>query len=162
MLHSRKAAEANESGALALVGNELSYVLANQPAWRLLVAKIRSIGEYTTSAGPFIDDYFLLFVDEEAHVYEASFYAQGRDEALASLSAHLHAPLQLRLANSTSWRSRVLWPPELVNQALFLVQRRPPRLLREYIWTWLCVPPESITLTPSILEHLQQHSARQK
>lgn len=41
------------------------------------------MAEYTNSYGPYVDDYFLVFVfDEqgESYIREASFYSAGRDE----------------------------------------------------------------------------------
>jgi hypothetical protein len=52
---------------------------------------------------------------EESQLYfsTCSFYADGREEILANVGERLGSPIELRLANSTDWKSRVLWPPEL-------------------------------------------------
>ena len=93
--------------------------------WTVRITDVRLIGEYTNSDGPHLDDYFLVFLTApENGWHEASFYANGRDEALAVLSKHLGAPLQCGLCNSTQYKTRIMWPPDFKDQELMEVLPR--------------------------------------
>ncbi|MFA5193828.1 MAG: hypothetical protein WC740_24220 [Verrucomicrobiia bacterium] len=60
--------------------------------WSVPIAEIRIIGEYTNTDGPYIDDYFFVFLTApEGGWHQASFYAKGSDETLAALSRSLGA-----------------------------------------------------------------------
>jgi hypothetical protein len=105
---------------LRLDGTDLVYSSVEHEHWRLPVRKVRAIGEYTTAAGPTLDDYFFVFVTEDSECwFEASFYADGRDAFLLKLSKLLGADIRAGLCNSTSWETRVLWPQTLEGEELF-------------------------------------------
>jgi len=53
--------------------------------------------------------------------HEASFYAQGRDEALKVLSSHLSAPIETGLCSSTIYKTRIIWPVQWRDQELMEV-----------------------------------------
>lgn len=92
-------------------------LLAFRPeGWQLRISNLVLIAEYTTDEGPYIDDYFLVFWTRENGELlkaECSFYAEGRDLALAEAGRVLGVQLDLGLASSTEWNSRVIWPEEL-------------------------------------------------
>src|SRR5207248_3557514 len=80
------------------------------------------IGEYTNSDGPYLDDYFFVFLTApEGGWHQASFYAKGRDEALTALSKSIGAPLQCGLCNCTEYKTRIMWPTQLEDQELMEV-----------------------------------------
>jgi hypothetical protein len=117
----------NDSGVLTIEGEAIVY-RCGQNGWRIDVAAVRAFGEMTDTAGPLLDDYWLCFVVEgEPAWHRASFYAVGRDELLAWLSARLGEKLELELVNSTDLRSRVVWPAELRDKPLFTFQALSPR-----------------------------------
>src|SRR6266571_3252079 len=104
---------------LAVKGDTVTYWCPSG-GWRLPVDRILAIGEATTPNGPWVDDYWLCFVTGyDGTWHEASFYTAGRDEVLACLSQRLGIPLELRLCNSTAYRSRVMWPARLFDVPLF-------------------------------------------
>ncbi len=109
----------NVSGSLALHGGVLSYELEGRRVWELPAQEIAVVGAWTTSAGPFIDDYFLVLVRGDGMVYEAPMYADGRDDVLVALGAVLGGEIRPGLANSTTWRAEVVWPPALVGTPLY-------------------------------------------
>ena len=85
--------------------------------WSLTIADLVFVGEYTISS--FGDDYFFEFItvkDGLASWFEVTFYADGRDEAIAALGRKLGQPLLVELYNSTEFRSRVMWPPALAGK----------------------------------------------
>jgi hypothetical protein len=84
--------------------------------WELRITDLVLIAEYTTNEGPYLDDYFLVFwVKQQGELLKAecSFYADGRDEALTEVGRVLGTELELGLASSTEWNSRVVWPEAL-------------------------------------------------
>ena len=112
----QKKSSAQNSGELKLTGGMLSYRVDNYE-WSIPASSIKLVGEYTTSSGPWFDDYFLVFlVSENQPWHQASFYAEGRDEVLHRLGEALGANLELGLCNSTNFKSRIIWPLELVGQ----------------------------------------------
>jgi len=100
--------------------------------WSVQARDIVLLAEYTTDEGPFVDDYFLVFVTQpgggEQYV-TASFYAEGSDEVVGRLAECWGAEVGLSLAHSTDWNSRVIWPPELAEQEYFEVIEVPPGTL---------------------------------
>ena len=51
------------------------YAIRDSDAWELPIAELKVVGEYTTPNGPYIDDYFYVFLSTN-YWYEASFYCQ--------------------------------------------------------------------------------------
>ena len=109
----------DKSPQIETVEGRLRYVGDHVP-WNIAIANIAVIGEYTNQNGPYADDYFLVFMERgNTQWYEASFYAQGRDEALKCLAMQLGADLKCQLCHSTDFRSRVMWPPALAELEMF-------------------------------------------
>ncbi len=111
----------NHSGELRCGAGVITY---HSPAgdWSVPIADVRLIAEYTNSDGPYVDDYFFVFLTApEGGWHQASFYAKGRDEALAALSRTIGAPLECRLCDSTEYKTRIMWPPNLKDQELMEV-----------------------------------------
>lgn len=80
------------------------------------------IGEYTTDAGPFFDDWFITFVYKNGEWKSIPVYADGID----ALGEHLSGIFKIDfnkffLANSTEWHSFVRYPEELEGKALFVI-----------------------------------------
>jgi len=94
----------------------------NGSLWRIGINNIVLIAEYTTDEGPWLDDHFLVFVsaaDNSLNIAAASFYSDGRDDTLKVLALHLGSAIELSLLGSTTWASRVVWPPELAGKDYF-------------------------------------------
>ena len=96
----------------------IHYSIRGSEVWELPIAELRVVGEYTTPNGPYIDDYFFVFLSTD-HWYEALFYCQRGLELLPELSEELKDELACGLQNSTNWKSRVIWPPEIKEEPLF-------------------------------------------
>src|SRR5262249_45979385 len=135
---------------LRVDGSSLEYNDDSGTAgWSLLIETIVLMSEYTTNEGPQLDDYFLVFVTvEEGKLYfsTCSFYADGRDEVVASLGERLGSPIQLGLANSTNWKSRVLWPPELAGSEYFTFKEIQTETLPEKARKWLLGPTHEYSI----------------
>ena len=96
------------------------YSTPEKTLWRLPIAEVRVIGEFTTANGPYVDDYFFLFVTTDVSKwYCSSFYAIGRDKFLTELGQKLGHKLECGLCNSTKFKSRIMWPPNLEGHSVF-------------------------------------------
>lgn len=85
--------------------------------------KVVVIGEYTTDAGPFADDWFLAFVFPTGDWESIPVYARGVD----GLTEHLSKVYRIDfskyfLANSTRWRSFVRYPTDIEGEELFVME----------------------------------------
>lgn len=107
-----------ESGSLEVREGRLRYRSEVYGEWDLPVEAIRLIGEWTDEAGPFADDYFLVFAAGTGPWRSASFYAEGMLQALLDLEAPLGESLRTGLAGSTRLASRVIYPRELTGRPL--------------------------------------------
>lgn len=111
-----------DSGTLNVADDVLEYH-APHTRFRVPLTDIAVIGEYTTAAGPAVDDYFLVFLTSRGEQYEASFYAHGSEEALRAMATE--SPLVPRLAASADLASNILWPAEYAGQTLFTYREAP-------------------------------------
>jgi hypothetical protein len=110
----RRMSGSTESGRIWLEDGAIHYHSQNYGSWKLPIAEIRVIGEYTNQNGPFLDDWFIAFVLAPNGWYEASMYAEGNDEFRASLANELgEDALVGRLYSSTDFASRIIWPRSL-------------------------------------------------
>ena len=117
---------ARDSHRWAWSGTTLRYETGGIVAWSIDVRAIRVLGEATDESGPFGDDWKLCVVTQPGSWIELSMYADDVNGALDWLESQLGAPVDLRLGNSTSLASRVLWPPELAGRPLFEFTWPPP------------------------------------
>jgi hypothetical protein len=106
--------------SVALLDDAVVYCERDCEVWRIPVSAIAIVGEYTTSEGPYVDDYFIVLVAWPDNCdCLISFYADGRDTLLEGLGARIGASLKCALCNSATLRSRCIWPSVLANAPLF-------------------------------------------
>jgi hypothetical protein len=107
----------NERPVIVTSEDAVEVFLNGDLVWSLTIANLVFIGEYTIES--FGDDYFLEFIttkDGLLNLFEVTFYSDGRDEAMAALGKKLGQPLPFGLCNSTAFKSRGMWPPELAGK----------------------------------------------
>lgn len=92
--------------------------------FKVCLADITLLGEYTTPDGPAVDDYFLVLFTRDGARHDASLYADGREAALGVLSNYWRTPITLRLSASAVLASNILWPASHAGQALFEFRRQ--------------------------------------
>jgi len=126
-----------DSGRLWLEGESVCYASQNLSSWKLPIDEIRIVGEMTNPNGPFQDDYFICFVQDGGGWLEASFYAEGRDSLLDALGTRWGTPLDLHLAGSTDFASRILWPRHLRGEPLFNFTNETPRGVWQRLRNWV-------------------------
>jgi hypothetical protein len=106
-------------GNLELCDGIIRYRIDGSAVWAIPVSDVRVISEVTNDHGPFLDDYSFCFATDAESWFQASFYAEGREEFLKSLAIVLGCELALRLVGSTDYESNVLWPPHLAGTPMF-------------------------------------------
>lgn len=105
--------------------------------WTIPIREIVLIAEFSTNQRP-LDDYFLEFVTcEQGELYYSyvTMFASGIDDALAKLEACMRCKLELTLASSTEFNSRVVWPPHLAGSPFFRYERVVPEGLWNKLWS---------------------------
>jgi hypothetical protein len=75
--------------------------------------KVKVIGEYTTSDGPYADDWFYLFILSPTDLRQVSAYAANISAVLESMSSRYKCEIVGHLAHSTAFDSNVLCPSQL-------------------------------------------------
>jgi len=122
-----KMVKATYSGTIFCTSAGIEYAWRNG-SWKLPFSEIAVIGECTNELGPFADDYFVCFVNRNGKGWlDCSFYAEGRDALLTCLESHFGTPFELGLSDSTSFKSRVMWPPSLRGEPMFEYLAPPPK-----------------------------------
>jgi hypothetical protein len=91
----------------------------------LPVKDVRILGQATNQDGPYRDDYLFCFATGPERWYEASFYADGRDELLRALGTKLGVLLESGLCHSADFASQVLWPASLAGKPMFTYTDEP-------------------------------------
>ncbi|WP_143435122.1 hypothetical protein [Hymenobacter roseosalivarius] len=86
--------------------------------WTLDIDKLKVVGEFTTTAGPWNNDWFLVFADKSNEWFEVPFEASSK-QFWSRLSQKVNQELIPGLAASVTYASRVIYPKELVGKGLF-------------------------------------------
>jgi hypothetical protein len=129
----------------------------HQSVWQIPLESIVLMAEYTTNEGPYLDDYFLVFVSADGdslNIATASFYADGRDEIVRNLAHRWKTNIELLLFNSTEWASRVVWPPTLVGREYFESRVVEPKKLAEKLRRFAFGPVYEYFPSQSVREFL--------
>lgn len=149
-----------EPGKLVVTADTLWCEGDPDSSWRLPVSDIAVVGEYTNANGPWIDDYYLVFVRRDRTCFEASFYASGRDRALDDLGVALGgADLSPGLCNSAEWETRVLWPSQLVDSPLWVLKHEAPSGVWSRVLDVVRLGKQTAVLSPRVEEFLSRARA---
>jgi hypothetical protein len=128
--------------------------------WSLPIKRLTVVGEYTTANGPYIDDYFYVFVPEALDWCEASFYSEERDDALKVLGNRLGHPIESGLQTSADYASRVMWPPSLLGRPLFDFRKTQRTGLGRVLDP--VVPLITRSLTNEVCAYIRQECSRRR
>ena len=140
---------------LRFSAGDLEYRFEDNSEWTLPASSVVAVGEYTTGNGPLVDDYFLVFVTSLGEFHQASFYAQGREDALAELGKALGTTFRCALSDSTTFRCQLLWPKELLTAPLFALRRFETRSLWGKIRDSLGIDKHELELSRAVLDHIK-------
>jgi hypothetical protein len=145
------------SGKLAFDASTLSLTAGARPIWTVDSTEIAVVGEYTNGNGPYLDDYFVVFVRRDGSWVQSSFYAVGRDESLAGLGAALGGELVPELCSSVEWKTRVMWPRELLGDALFDLRPVAPKTRWLRLRAYVKLPQLDACFSEAVQTYLAQH-----
>ena len=115
-------------GQIEITDNKKIKVVGGLNPKELSISDLIIIGEYTTDNGPFLDDWFLTLVTLNEWI-EISMYTVGMTKFLKDLSKVVNADLSTSLANSSIWKTRIMFPNELKEKELFEVEDIEPKSL---------------------------------
>ena len=121
--------------------------------------RILCVGEATTDSPGSGEDWLLCLVTDDYGTWvEGSMYAAGRNDALQWLSLALGTSMEVKLAHAPPFRSRIMWPPPLREEALFEYQISTLRRLFGRGLRRLGFPPHGSiqTVRPAVLESLRR------
>lgn len=145
-----------KSGVLCIDGQTLSYTSPDYGNWQIPIAEVVTFGEYTTNNGPYIDDWFLVFVTTDFNWVEASNYCDGCDAIRDELAEHWGVEsLRGELSFSTDFNSRALWPTEIAGEPLFDFVGRPQSVWQKITSFGIGLIDKDIT--KQLRTHLQSH-----
>jgi len=108
------------SGTVTIDENKIIWTSQGEIISTIELPEILVIGEYTTDAGPWFDDWFLVFVKKDSSYLQIPFYVDGRESLIIFLQSKLKpTPGFGALVGSTKWATVVDYPVELNSQPLF-------------------------------------------
>jgi hypothetical protein len=100
--------------------NMVSFHLGDNGKVSVPFESILLVGEFTTEDGPYAEDHLLSVWSSDGRVFEIPIWSPGVKQLLEMLSAKTKAAIETSLATSSSFASRVLYPPEKSGQELFV------------------------------------------
>ncbi|GAB2842160.1 hypothetical protein [Ferruginibacter profundus] len=110
----------NTSGSVSIDEDKISWKVQGEVILVIGINEIAVIGEYTTTDGPWFDDWFLVFVKKDGSFFHIPFYVDGRESLLNFLHSQLNADSVFgKLVGSTELRTVVDYPLGLQDQILF-------------------------------------------
>jgi hypothetical protein len=149
----------NKKETLFLSNGELRYEYGGKVVWSIQLTELRLLGEWTTDNGPHCEDYFIGFISGRPPLWnEAPVAANPR--IMEQLEKEIGQPLYLGLAASTTFKSRVVWPPALQGHDLFKYSPapRPRGLLNRF--KDVILPLIHSELTQEVLEYFNDTPAK--
>jgi len=141
-----------EPESLQLIDDLVVLQSSSEQYWKLPLADVAVIGEFTNSDGPYLPDYFLVFVDWQGARYDCSVYADNAIGVLQPIFEKLGCEPTASLAASTEFASLVHWPQHLSGRELFRLDECPRRW-----WARLLLGPQYyMHLAPAVAEFVQR------
>jgi hypothetical protein len=83
------------------------------------IASICAIGEYTTVHALHRNEWYIVFVLQNAEDLQVSAYADGMQEVLVQLSATFDTEINGKLAQETDFKSNIIFPSSLIGKELY-------------------------------------------
>ncbi len=123
----------NHSGTTCIKNDRIVWQINGQKVVDHPIKHIELIAEYTTSNGPFEDDWFLLFFDDQGASYRISMYAEQITDMMSELGNQLHTELIPSLFASTELNSKILYPKAIKGQKLWHLTQAKPKSMWEHI-----------------------------
>ena len=135
-------------------GEKIYWISGKRILTRIPINDIKIIGEYTTDGGPYKNDWFLVFITSLKDIREISVYALGAEEMLKELGQQINSRLSVQLANSSDWKSIILWPNIFYGKELFSLTPKQPANFREKLKSMIGFSKIEIGLTDELIKYL--------
>ena len=137
------------------INNELiSYIHSGigPEDWVIHCRDIAVFGEYTDSNGPYLDDYWLVFILKDGSILTGSFYGNGINLVNEKLSS-IGFDVEYSLCDSADFNSNVIFPICLRGLKLYEFNRIAPSggFFRRLFFS----SEISINLTPAVISYLK-------
>ncbi len=146
------------SERLWLDGNAIHYTSPSNGSWAIPLADLLIFGEFTNGEGPFLVDYYFVFLTGPEQSYGASFYAEGREAFLKALGTHLGVVFEWKLVHSTDLASNVLWPTDIAGQPLYAFAEKPPTDIGARVLRWFGFGRVDVTYSKQVLAKLGERT----
>ncbi|MBC6113148.1 hypothetical protein ACFOG5_19600 [Pedobacter fastidiosus] len=104
---------------IKLLNQHVIRTVGSQTIFTIPVEEIKAIGEFTTAEGPFLDDWFITLITKN-RCYDISMNINGIDDLLINLEMVFRIKLSCQLTNSTSWKTRIMYPEKLEEKELYI------------------------------------------
>ncbi|WP_316772338.1 hypothetical protein [Pedobacter frigiditerrae] len=142
-----------EYGQIELIGSSVVRTVNGQTVFEIPISEIKAIGEFTTSNGPFLDDWFLTLITKNEW-HEIPMDVIGVDEFFLNLGEVLGVKLEYQLTNSTIWKTRIMYPESLKERELYnMVKKRSKNFFKRFLGlkeTVREISPEIINILLSV------------
>ncbi len=142
-----------DEGTITLEGNRLAFSAEHYGDWTVSVDNIAVIGEYTTSEGPWLPDYFWVVVQKQGTWHIASNGAKNLATVLGALKRRLGGDWKYGLCGSVDIASHIVWPTVLAGKPLFTFSTLPITGWRRLLF--FLGPDFKIDLTVEVKEYLK-------
>ena len=114
---------------LILKDDVIYYKSGRGNEWKLSLSEIKVIGELTTNEGPFIDDWFVVFVIDENNWKTSTMYLKDNiaETFFKELSSKLNYNIIPSLFHSTEFKSIVAYPEKIKGKELIELKEVEPQ-----------------------------------
>lgn len=142
-----------DQGTITLEDNTLAFTAEHYDNWTVSVDDIAVIGEYTTSEGPWLPDYFWVVVQRQGVWHIVPNGAKNCMDAFRSLQGRLGGNWKYGLCGSVDIASYTVWPGVLAGKPLFTFTALPITGWRRLIF--FLGPDFKIDLTDEVKAYLR-------
>ncbi len=146
--------DGGRDGRLQLVDDTLIFESPDAEGWRLAIADLAVLGEFTNADGPELPDYFFIFVKNDGAWHRCAIYADGALDVSGRICKLLGCEEPPSLADRTDLASVAQWPPVLSGRELFRFEEISTSWWRR----WLLGPEYTIHLSAAVADYLRDQN----
>lgn len=155
LLRLKRRAQNEEQGVLRMVrieNGELMCEFPDEPATRIALKDVKLIGECREPGG-FIGKWYPVLLKSEEEGIVLSLLHDDSQKAMNDLRIYFDCDMQLRLRDAGKWKSRIVWPPEIVDSPIWLDAR--PKSILTLLDKIQKVKPEQLKFSPQAISVLR-------
>ncbi len=108
-----------DCGKVSIEDNHIIWEVGKETLIDLDISRVVALGEYTTIHALHRNEWFIVFIYNEAETYQISAYAEGMQQALEKMSELFSYEISVQLALKTDFSSNVLWPKQVAGIELY-------------------------------------------